>query len=165
MTVVTTSGFNCIGGPYVCHPHTGTWATGWCLSKNEYGMEAGDEASRKASIRLTFPKKTTGKQIHLICEVTDKGTPALTSYRRAVVTIEQATRPCEPPREATHGLVMRNQSNEMVTGVSFPVSTLSVLPVEMACISFNCWLVRRKVGLFSTIEITSSLSRSSGLNR
>ena len=45
--------------------------------------EKGSEAS------LTIPKDGAGKTIHVILEVTDAGTPPLTSFRRAVVEIDR----------------------------------------------------------------------------
>lgn len=40
------------------------------------------------SDRITFeiPFDSAGKTIHIICEVTDSGKPALTSYRRIIIT-------------------------------------------------------------------------------
>jgi hypothetical protein len=43
---------------------------------------AGKETSR-ASVRV--PADSAGKSIHVICEVTDNGTPNLTSYRRVII--------------------------------------------------------------------------------
>ncbi|WP_057935815.1 DUF1593 domain-containing protein [Algoriphagus resistens] len=37
------------------------------------------------SIKLTLPKDISGKTIHVICEVTDNGSPNLTSYRRIII--------------------------------------------------------------------------------
>lgn len=34
--------------------------------------------------KLTIPTDSMGKEFHIICEVTDNGTPALTSYRRVI---------------------------------------------------------------------------------
>lgn len=48
-------------------------------------IENPDDA--KATITIPATSKT-GDTLHIICEVTDKGTPALTSYRRVVVTIK-----------------------------------------------------------------------------
>ncbi len=43
--------------------------------------------SKKAS--LVVPKNTqSGETIHIICEVTDNGTPTLTRYRRVVITVK-----------------------------------------------------------------------------
>ncbi|MGV8827245.1 MAG: nucleoside hydrolase-like domain-containing protein [Breznakibacter sp.] len=38
-------------------------------------------------IRINLPKDSRGQNLHLICEVSDNGIPALTSYRRVVVGI------------------------------------------------------------------------------
>ena len=40
------------------------------------------------SIKLTLPSDSSGKTIHIICEVTDNGSPKLTSYRRIVVQVK-----------------------------------------------------------------------------
>ena len=39
----------------------------------------------KANAILRIPQDAAGKELHIICEVTDKGTPALTSYRRVII--------------------------------------------------------------------------------
>ena len=41
--------------------------------------------------RITFriPDDSAGKSIHIICEVTDNGNPALTSYRRIIINVEE----------------------------------------------------------------------------
>ena len=36
---------------------------------------------------VSVPEDASGKTIHVVCEVTDKGTPALTSYRRAIIQV------------------------------------------------------------------------------
>jgi hypothetical protein len=36
-------------------------------------------------VTVSVPADSAGKTIHVICEVTDAGTPALTSYRRIVL--------------------------------------------------------------------------------
>jgi hypothetical protein len=38
-----------------------------------------------ASITFRIPDDAAGKSIHIICEVTDNGSPALTSYRRIII--------------------------------------------------------------------------------
>ncbi len=42
-----------------------------------------DANSRKAKIKI--PENAAGESIHVICEITDMGTPNLTSYRRIVI--------------------------------------------------------------------------------
>ncbi len=37
-------------------------------------------------ITINIPSDSTGKTIHIICEVTDSGEPTLTSYRRIIIT-------------------------------------------------------------------------------
>lgn len=37
-------------------------------------------------IKFNLPADSAGKTIHVICEVTDKGKPKLTSYRRIIIT-------------------------------------------------------------------------------
>ncbi|MGB3800078.1 MAG: nucleoside hydrolase-like domain-containing protein [Lewinella sp.] len=39
-------------------------------------------------ISFSIPKNAAGNTLHLICEVTDGGSPALTRYRRVIVTVE-----------------------------------------------------------------------------
>lgn len=39
----------------------------------------------KANAILRIPQDAAGKEMHIICEVTDNGTPALTSYRRVII--------------------------------------------------------------------------------
>jgi hypothetical protein len=39
--------------------------------------------SRRATVNV--PEDSTGKSIHVICEVTDNGKPGLTSYRRIIL--------------------------------------------------------------------------------
>jgi hypothetical protein len=38
-------------------------------------------------VSFTVPDGESGTELHLICEVTDQGVPALTSYRRIVIRI------------------------------------------------------------------------------
>jgi hypothetical protein len=50
-------------------------------------IEIRDAGKKKAS--FTVPNNAVkGKTIHVICEVTDTGTPQLTRYQRVVVEIE-----------------------------------------------------------------------------
>jgi hypothetical protein len=43
----------------------------------------------KSAAHLTLPADAgTGIEIHLICEVTDGGSPALTRYQRFIITVE-----------------------------------------------------------------------------
>jgi len=37
-------------------------------------------------IAIDLPNDSAGSTIHIICEVTDSGKPALTSYRRIIIT-------------------------------------------------------------------------------
>ncbi len=39
-------------------------------------------------VQFDIPKGFSDSQIHLICQVTDKGTPALTSFRRIIINVE-----------------------------------------------------------------------------
>lgn len=58
----------------------------WIL--NEAGTYGGNiplSATNLNKLTFTIPADAAGKSIHLICEVTDNGTPALTAYRRVVV--------------------------------------------------------------------------------
>ena len=52
--------------------------------KDSIAIEPFDQA--KAA--LTIPASAAGTTLHVILEVTDNGTPALTAYRRVIVTIE-----------------------------------------------------------------------------
>ena len=45
-----------------------------------------NEKTSQPSIQI--PSDASGKEIHIICEVTDEGTPALTAYRRIVLTVK-----------------------------------------------------------------------------
>jgi Protein of unknown function (DUF1593) len=58
----------------------------WVLSEaGTYSREvtiSGDDSSRAA---IQVPSNAAGKTIHVICEVTDEGTPHLTSYRRIIL--------------------------------------------------------------------------------
>lgn len=42
----------------------------------------------EAKVRINIPEDAAGKNIHIILEVTDKGTPALTAYRRVVIQVK-----------------------------------------------------------------------------
>ena len=43
----------------------------------------------QAKATLTIPAESKpGDTLHIICEVTDNGTPALTSYKRIIVTVK-----------------------------------------------------------------------------
>ncbi len=59
---------------------------------NEAGTYPGSILIKNpASATVSFPipeTAQTGETIHVICEVTDKGTPALTRYQRLVITVE-----------------------------------------------------------------------------
>ena len=50
-------------------------------------IEINNAKTPKATI--TIPVETVGKSIHIICEVTDNGTPNLTGYRRIILTPKQ----------------------------------------------------------------------------
>ncbi len=44
--------------------------------------------SEKQEASFTVPENSQGKSIHVVCEVTDKGTPALTRYQRVVICVK-----------------------------------------------------------------------------
>lgn len=46
------------------------------------------EGDKSSSCRVTIPSDASGKEFHLILELTDRGTPALTAYRRIVVKVK-----------------------------------------------------------------------------
>lgn len=54
-------------------PEAGTYTNGSKISENH-----------ASQITVEVPKDSAGKSFHLICEVTDDGTPPLTSYRRII---------------------------------------------------------------------------------
>ena len=59
----------------------------WILS--EAGSYAGNidmENAQGSQVKIKVPKDSAGKTFHVICEVTDNGTPQLTSYRRIIVS-------------------------------------------------------------------------------
>jgi hypothetical protein len=45
--------------------------------------------SNSSKATLLVPSNAAGTLIHVICEVTDSGTPALTSYRRMIVAVKK----------------------------------------------------------------------------
>lgn len=56
----------------------------------ESGTYAGDvhiDYADTSSADVIIPEDATGSDIHVICEVTDNGTPALTSYRRVILNV------------------------------------------------------------------------------
>jgi hypothetical protein len=58
----------------------------WVL--NEAGTYTGEVTisgadSRRATVNV--PADSAGKSVHVICEVTDNGTPSLTAYRRIIL--------------------------------------------------------------------------------
>jgi len=71
----------------------------WVLSEagtyaNEVAISGGDSA--RATI--TIPPDAAGKSIHVICEVTDGGTPNLTSYRRIILKPTSAANGLQPQK-------------------------------------------------------------------
>lgn len=46
------------------------------------------EPSNQAKAALAIPASAAGTTLHIILEVTDNGTPALTAYRRVIITVE-----------------------------------------------------------------------------
>lgn len=60
----------------------------WIMPESgTYEGEAVVENASDAVACLTVPENASGKSIHVICEVEDDGTPALTSYRRLVINV------------------------------------------------------------------------------
>ncbi|TWU38314.1 DUF1593 domain-containing protein [Novipirellula artificiosorum] len=53
------------------------------------------QGSETAETVITIPSNASGQTIHVILEVTDRGEPALTSYRRAILNV--GGEPIEPP--------------------------------------------------------------------
>lgn len=61
-----------------------TW---WFLPEaGNYRGEILIEQHNRNKAFITIPKDAVGKTFHIICEVTDNGTPCLTSYRRIIIT-------------------------------------------------------------------------------
>ena len=60
------------------YPEPGGQAGAWAL----------DGAENMPVVRLVAPKVAQPQQAHFIVQVTDRGTPALTRYRRVIVTVE-----------------------------------------------------------------------------
>lgn len=65
----------------------GNGASGAGNGASVVGIEISDAGTDRA--RLEIPSDAAGKSIHVICEVTDSGTPALTSYRRIILKVEE----------------------------------------------------------------------------
>lgn len=53
-----------------------------------YGRDVAIENADQLSATITVPRDAAGKTIHIILELTDSGTPPLTSYRRTVLHVE-----------------------------------------------------------------------------
>lgn len=47
------------------------------------------EESSSSTCKILVPSEASGKTIHLILEITDNGTPALTAYRRIVINVNK----------------------------------------------------------------------------
>lgn len=61
----------------------------WVLP--EAGSYAGQikiETPAASSIAVSVPAEATGKEFHIICEITDDGTPGLKAYRRVIVKVQ-----------------------------------------------------------------------------
>lgn len=71
-------------------PENDTMAFRWWAmpESGTYKEDVEVKDADKAKCQITLPTEAQGKQIHLICEVTDNGTPALTSYRRIIIEVE-----------------------------------------------------------------------------
>lgn len=57
-------------------PESGTW-------KGDVEIDGGSSSVAK----VTVPSDASGSTVHIICEVVDDGTPALTSYRRIIINV------------------------------------------------------------------------------
>ncbi len=58
----------------------------WILPEaGNYGNEVKIQNAKSDIINFNVPSDSAGKTIHIICEVTDDGAPALTSYRRIII--------------------------------------------------------------------------------
>ncbi|MBI0400658.1 DUF1593 domain-containing protein [Cyclobacterium marinum] len=59
----------------------------WVMSAaGTYSGKVAIENKKLDKILIDLPSDSAGKTIHIICEVTDKGMPSLTSYRRIIIT-------------------------------------------------------------------------------
>ncbi|SDM47456.1 Protein of unknown function [Catalinimonas alkaloidigena] len=76
-------------------PLTYRW---WVLTQaGTYPGEVTLTDTNASQITLQIPTDAAGKSFHLICEVTDKGTPVLTSYRRIILEPTPYTRKKKKP--------------------------------------------------------------------
>ncbi len=74
----------------------------WVLSEaGNYNKDVKISGRDSARATIAVPSDAAGRSIHVICEVTDDGTPDLTSYRRIVL---------EPTGAATEGLLPQKAS-------------------------------------------------------
>lgn len=61
----------------------------WVMPESgTYEGEAAISDASSAVASVTLPADSSGKNIHVICEVEDNGTPALTSYRRVIINVK-----------------------------------------------------------------------------
>lgn len=74
---------------YDLEEHQLTFRWWWLPEAGNYkGNNLDIQSPNQAKTTITIPAESnTGDTIHIICEVTDNGTPTLTSYRRIVVAI------------------------------------------------------------------------------
>lgn len=64
-------------------PLTFKW---WVMPEaSTYKGKVAIESKNSDTITIDIPSDAAGKTIHIICEVTDKGVPSLTSYRRIII--------------------------------------------------------------------------------
>lgn len=59
----------------------------WHLPEAGYSGTVEINGQNKQKATISIPADASGKAIHIICEVTDNGTPALTAYRRIVINV------------------------------------------------------------------------------
>ena len=55
---------------------------------SSYDVAVTIQNNTSSSARLQIPKNAAGKNIHIILEVRDNGTPALTTYRRMIINVK-----------------------------------------------------------------------------
>ena len=62
----------------------------WIFYKepSTYKEELQLDTSEKGVCKIAIPENAAGKTIHIILELTDDGSPALTAYRRVIVSIK-----------------------------------------------------------------------------
>ena len=86
LCVYTITDQDVCGGPPVDPDKDKLTFHWWILPEaGTYTSTVSIREADKANAILRIPQDAAGKELHIICEVTDNGTPALTSYRRVII--------------------------------------------------------------------------------